>query len=288
VRTFTPHWIGLRTPPSRTGRAFSLLEVLVVVALLSFIILGLMMMFGQVQRAYKLGTTQVDILESGRMIADQLNRELAQASPSHRSNGVNFYARITSAQPLLQTLPGAPSTERTNLLGALFFLTRENQRWTGIGYLVADTNQAGMGALYRYETNAPFASDPALLFDEFTRAGLPQMSKMVDGVVEFKVRAFDPNGVWLTGLNRTNIIAEWPVTPGLLGVGEMEYYLFRSNAIPASVEVELGVLEDAAIARARAFPTAIARRKFLQDQAASVHVFRTRTSLRNVDPVAYP
>lgn len=288
MRIFASSLFSTRSRDSRLRAAFSLLEVLVVVALLSFIILGLMMMFGQVQRAYKLGTTQVDVMESGRMLADQFNRELVQATPSYGSNCVNFYAQIISPQPLLQTLSGMPDIERTNLLSALFFLTRQNQRWTGIGYLVADTNQAGMGTLYRYELTAPYGTDPAWLFVNFTNAPLQDMNRMVEGVVGFTVRAYDPNGVWLTGLNRTNLIAEWPVTPGLFGVGEMEYYLFRSNAIPASVEVELGVLEDATVAKARAFPTAAARRNFLKDRANSVHVFRTRTSLRNVDPVAYP
>lgn len=298
MRIFASSLFSTRSRALRLRAAFSLLEVLVVVALLSFIILGLMMMFGQVQRAYKLGTTQVDVMESGRMLADQFNRELVQATPSYGSNCVNFYAQIISPQPLLQTLSGMPDIERTNLLSALFFLTRQNQRWTGIGYLVADTNQAGMGTLYRYELTAPYGTDPALLYERFYRLYDDHlryltpidkdMNRMVEGVVGFTVRAYDPNGVWLTGLNRTNLIAEWPVTPGLFGVGEMEYYLFRSNAIPASVEVELGVLEDATVAKARAFPTAAARRNFLKDRANSVHVFRTRTSLRNVDPVAYP
>lgn len=289
MRNIAFHSFSSRPPLRRRARchAFSLLEVLVVVALLSLIILGLMMMFGQVQRAYKLGTTQVDVLESGRLVADQFSRELVQVTPSHGSNSVNFYARIISPEPLLQSLSGTPSVARTNLLSALFFLTRENQRWTGIGYLVSDTNNVGMGTLYRYETNAPFGQNPAWLFAGFTNAPLNQMSKLVDGVVQFKVRAYDTNGVWLSGIARTNIIAEWPYTSTLYGVGEMERYFFSSNAIPAAVEVELGILEDAALAKARAYPTAAARRNFLTNQVNSVHVFRTRATLRNVDPLAY-
>ena len=40
---------------NRLRQAFTLIEVLVVVALLSFIILGLVAMFSQTQRAYTLG-----------------------------------------------------------------------------------------------------------------------------------------------------------------------------------------------------------------------------------------
>jgi hypothetical protein len=173
------------------------------------------------------------------------------------------------------------------MLSALFFLTRENQRWTGIGYLVSDTNNVGMGTLFRYETNAPYGQNPAVLFASFTNAPLNRMSKLVDGVVQFKTRSYDTNGVWLNDIDRSNLLAEWPRTPALLGVGEMEYYSFSSNAIPAAVEIEFGVLEDATLAKARAYPTALTRRNFLTNQVNSVHVFRTRVSLRNVDPLAY-
>jgi len=287
VRAIVSNLLQVRSPLRRRRGAFSLIEVLVVVGLLAFIILGLMMMFSQVQRAYKLGTTQVDVLESGRMVVDQLNRELVQVTPSRGSNSVNFYTRIISTEPLLQQLSGTPGAARTNMLSALFFLTRENQRWTGIGYLVSDTNNVGMGTLFRYETNAPYGQNPAVLFASFTNAPLNQMSRLVDGVVQFKTRSYDTNGVWLNDIDRSNLLAEWPRTPALFGVGEMEYYSFSSNAIPAAVEVEFGVLEDATLAKARAYPTALTRRNFLTNQVNSVHVFRTRVSLRNVDPLAY-
>src|SRR4051812_38323136 len=47
-------------------RGFSLIEILVVVALLSVIILGLVAMFHQTQKALLSTTTQVDFLEAGR------------------------------------------------------------------------------------------------------------------------------------------------------------------------------------------------------------------------------
>ena len=52
-------------------RAFSLIEVMVAVSLLSFIIVGLLAMFFQVQRAFRAGTAQADIMEGRRLRAQE-------------------------------------------------------------------------------------------------------------------------------------------------------------------------------------------------------------------------
>lgn len=283
------------------SRAFSLLEVIVVMGLLSFIILGLMLMFSQVQQAYKLGTTQVDVLESGRLVTEMINRDLAQIKPSRGSNAVNFYFQLTNNAnlPLIQELSGTSPAGRTNLIGDLFFLKFENQRWSGIGYSVVGASN-GMGTLYRFETNAPFGQNPGWLYYSFFNAAPQQMSRLVDGVIHFNVRAYDTNGTWITMTNGpTTFVREttviWPPSGYLAGVGEVELYRMASNTVPAAVEVELGVLEDAAIAKAKSYlainpppPAMLAnQRAFLTNQASRVHVFRTRVSVRNVDPSAY-
>ena len=71
-------------PRSRAGsRAFTLLEILVSVALLSFIVLGLFAMFNQTQRAFRMSMTQSDILEAGRAVMEMMPRELEQATMSY-------------------------------------------------------------------------------------------------------------------------------------------------------------------------------------------------------------
>lgn len=283
-------------------RGFSLLEVIVVMGLLSFIILGLMMMFSQVQQAYKLGTTQVDVLESGRAVDGMLTRELAQITPSRGSNCVNFYALLESKPPLLQQLSGAVPS-RTNVLSRLYFLTYENQRWTGIGYFVHDPNDTGMGTLYRYETNAFFGQDPAVLYASFLNAPLSRMSRLVDGVLHFKARIYNTNGVWVSQSDfkggipiwPRNSIVDRPVAGPLFGVDDAELCRMTNNAVPAAVEVELGILEDTALARAKTYivanPPNVAmlanQHAYLTNQASRVHVFRTRVPVRNVDPTAF-
>ena len=285
-------------PPSWVV-AFSLIEVLVVIALLSLIIIGLVAMFSQTQRAWKLGTTQVDIGESGRAVTDMLTRELSQIRPSYVSNGVNFYVELAHAEPFKQELPGNPLPGRTNLLEELYFLTQENQAWTAIGYVVLTNHPgttiwerplAGVGSLYRYSGKAPYGVSPSLLYNTATnsyfRTAFTNLSHIVDNVVHFKVRAYDTSGTWVTNSVFTNTFV-WPVDLARFAAGEAEFYQFSNNIVPASVELELGILEDRAAERARSISDTAARAKFLAQQAGKVHIFRWRVPVRNVDPTAY-
>ena len=309
-------------PGTDRRSAFSLIEIIVVVGLMSFIILGLMQMFNQTQRAFKLGTTQVDVLESGRAVMDMMQRELSQMKPSRLSNSVNFYAQIplpaTGYAPLLQELPGIPVPSgsrlpsRTNILQEIFFLTEENQRWNGIGYFVSPRKE-GVGTLYRYETNAPFGQDVSVHYRTFFDAvdkfqnniSTPRtnnMTRLMDGVVHLRVRAFDTNGLWITNSvpfkDPFNAVVRRPYftsySQPVPAVHETEVYLLYSNVVPATVDLELGILEDSAIAKIKSIynpanltAQADARRNYLTNQAARTHLFRIRVPIRNVDPTAY-
>ena len=295
--------------------AFSLIEIIVVVGLMSFIILGLMQMFNQTQRAYKLGTTQVDVLEGGRAVIEMMQREMSQIKPSKARNTVNFYAQIASAggyKPLLQELPGIPNPlgsplpNRTNILQEIFFLTEENQRWVGNGYFVSSPAE-GVGTLYRCEYKSNYGDDPRLLFIRFDNdlsrfygAGLvgTNMTRLLDGAVHLRVRAYNTNGMWITNSapfkNPFNVFVQQPYTTVYPPrVHEVEIYRCYSNVVPASVDMELGILEDAAIAKIKSLynPNAVAqataRRNYLTNQAARTHLFRIRVPIRNVDPTAY-
>lgn len=298
------------TGSRRDPLAFSLIEVLVVTGLLSIIIIGLVMMFAQTQRAYKLGTTQVDVLEGGRMATDLITRDLQQIAATPY-NTTNFFlatlATVPSTgdryDPLAQTLPGSANL-RTNLLQETFFLTRENQNWTAVGYFVR-TNETGPtlgfpggsgGSLYRFETNytdSVLRRFPLQPWHDFVAAAVQtnRASRVLEGVVHFKLRTYTPSGTWIT----TNIYPR-DVYPGVFVTspgsppypfGETPYLYFTSNAIPASVEVEFGVLEAREIERARAITSPTARAKYLADQAGKVHLFRWRVPVRNVDSSVY-
>ncbi len=267
--------------------------------LLAVIMIGLVAMFGQTQQAFRAGLTQTDVLESGRSLTDLLGRELQEARPSQAVGVINFFADTNSPlAPLVQTLPGDTTNPQTrvNVLQDLFFLTLNNRQWQGIGYHV-DAPDGLLGTLYRWTTNpAPhdvisahpnFANDVA----DFTNR-LSKFRRMADGIVHFRFRAYDTQGVWLT----TNAPG-WTTLGGGLGTNiflgfrpqafEMGYD-FRMGAIPACVDLEIGVLEPRILARAKSIPDALARRNYLAQHVGAVHLFRQRIPLPNVDPTAYP
>ncbi len=285
--------------------AFSLVEVLIVVALLSVIVLGLMSMFGQTQRAFRAGLQQTDVLEAGRVTTDFLVREIAQAQPSGLPNTVNFYAETALArddQPLYQALPGT-GERRTNFLQDLFFLTSSNQIWTAIGYRLS-TPDAGAGTLYRYSYTVPNPLNSAawvpVMFNDFSETPVTntnRFNRVADGIVHLRVRAFNPNGQWITGNLPNNKDASgndylksdirWPNTVGALIPYEIGLYKFLSNAVPAAVEIELGFLETRTLERVNALPTPALRRNYLSNHVGQVHMFRQRIPISTVDVKAY-
>jgi hypothetical protein len=215
--------------------AFSLIEIMVTIALLSFIVLGLLAMFNQTQRAFRSSMTQVDVLEAGRAVTDMIARDIEQMVASelpdlNGSNGfgcTNLFAELSPlmTQGVLQGMPGtvgaAPGTQecRKNVFYDLFFLARQNLDYMGIGYHVEpDSGSPIVGTLYRFMTNRPksaFVGPTATgLSLEFRRATVPppraaavgaltNMSRIADGVVHFSIRAFDTNGFPFTYIGTT-------------------------------------------------------------------------------------
>ncbi len=108
----------------------------------------------------------------------------------------------------------------------------------------------------------------------------PGVSQILPGVMSFKVRAFDTNGFWIT-TNHANFVAT------NTAFGEVKWYGFYSNAVPAAVEVELGVLEDRTLQRVQSISGLTHQSNYLAQQAGKVHLFRQRFTIRNVDPSAY-
>jgi len=294
---------------ARLSRAFSLVEILIVMALLSVIVLGLMAMFGQTQRAFRLGMAQTDVLEAGRAATDLIGRELGELRASGM-NAVNFDAQTPGGYvPLLQGLPGEapPGTQqhRTNVLQDLFFLRCSNRVWTATGYRAESPDSVpgtlpagGVGTLYRYtwvilDTISP-ASKLEKARDYFVTANTNwfDRARVADGVVHLRVRAYDTNGVWLAENTGVSIIASnRTATAAGPQTGEVGWYQFWSNAVPGAVEIELGFLEARTLERANAIPATLAndaaRRNYLSNHVGQVHLFRQRIPVPTVDVRAY-
>lgn len=305
---------------SQRTRGFSLVEIMVAVTLTSVIVLGLMAMFTQTQRAFQLGMNQSDVLEAGRMATDLIVREMEQIAPSGLNgtnvNAISFYASPINADPnapaiqpagytpFKQSLPGVAAPDgRENVLEDLYFVTRVNQTWTGIGYYVRTNGsfRSGwepVGSLYRVENSlSAFQMGNQLGLSPINAFffGTTNVSKILDGVVQFTVRAYDVNGDLITPDSPE--YGPSPVLPQVrqdysfpppANVNTLQpRYSFFSNAVPAFVELEIGVLEDQTYQRYRNIPIAAAREAFLKEHAGNVHVFRQRIPIRNVDVTAY-
>jgi hypothetical protein len=313
--------LTIRNPQSaiRNFGAFTLIEVMVVAAMLGLIVLALMTVFNGTQTAFRAGITQTGVLESGRAVSDLIKTDLEAMTPSFGISNLppaaqNFYIApiafgyLPPPAPLIQALP-ASGQLRTNVLESFFILSKANvngsPNWIGTGYsVVGHSPDGGLYSLYRFSTNCPvMTTDPWLVFlngfDPFM--GNPTNGvHLMDGVVELRVRAYDPNGLWMTN---TYPSSSGPITTTNNNVhfywqwyGETCFSMY-SNTLPASVEVELGVLEDRALQRAESLPYAPSKpfndpanavqSNYLAHCAGQVHVFRQRVWIRNVDPAAY-
>ena len=294
--------------------AFSLVEVLLVVALLSLIVLVLMTVFNSTQSAFRAGVTQTDVLEGGRVAMDMIVSDLKVMTPSGSySNSdasfpdANLFAAVNgnNYQPLIQSLTGSFNNEqRTNVVENFFMISRQNLNgrdcWVGTGYTVVATNASPLFPLYRFTTNCPAStSSPSNLFSAFFLAIQASVytntgwSHLIDGVVDLRVHPFDVNGYQMTNsfnstLNITYTNVFVPPQPPPPPWGENTYYFF-SNTIPASVEVQMGTLEDRVLQRAESLPAqSTVQSNYLSQEAAHVRVFRQRVLIPNVDPTAYP
>ena len=302
--------------PANSG--FSLVEILVVSVLLALIVFALMGVFSSTQRAFRASVTQSGVLEGGRAAADLIASDLARATPAYDKfynlsqpfqnlanvpGAVNFFVTTNAAfyQPLVQSLPGS-SVSRTNQLQWFFVLSRQNTEWIGVGYIVNSASSQYFYPLYRFYGITNTTVSPIVLYSNFVydvNNGCINMSHVLDGVVHLVVRAYDPNGVWiqpneyfLTGHSVTNTYFA-PAVP----IQETSLMMV-SNALPASVEVQLGVMEDRAVARCQAMssgqvfqqdgtPSFTPQWSYMQSLAGRVHVFRQRVTIENVDPTIY-
>jgi hypothetical protein len=225
-----------------------LIEIMITVGLLSFIILGLLAMFNQTQRAFRTSMTQSDVLEAGRAAMDMIGREVAQMSPSQmpdmllggvRLRATNFFSEPSpffegppGYAPLKQGLPGMPSTvNRTNLLQRFYFLTRLNQDWIGTGYDVLPENPTDpiVGTLYRFSSTNRYVmvvgtNNLSLAFQAAVRKasrnlatgiGVTDLSRIADGVVHLRVRTYANNGFLIitNDFRGTNGFARAPYGP---------------------------------------------------------------------------
>jgi type II secretory pathway pseudopilin PulG len=275
--------------------AFSLIEIMVAVALLAVIIVGLLAMFYQVQRAFRAGTAQADIMEGGRATMSLLTRDLQDMAPSN----VEFVTNCVivpsfGITPTVQDY--ASGNQRQNYLQDVCFLSRLNDEWTGVAYRLSNA-VSGVGTLYRFVTNRFSETLPvdnsnviSNLSEYVAFRATPYNNlayhRVLDGVVSFKITAYATNGVPYWENNPLNTPTGFDGYANVfdvnLHVAKPYFYGFRSNALPAYLEIELAVLEPTTLAkfRAREEIGPAQATGYLTRQIGRTHIFRQRVAIR--------
>lgn len=261
--------------------------MLVATTLLVLIMLGLTLMFLQVQKAFRGSHTQTDVMEGGRTVVDMMTRDFEQMSDAKDLQVTNFFYGIRSPAGNWVGQTDSTGYTRTNYLSDIFGLQHIGNTWYGIGYSVSNTVGGGIssptpvvGTLYRYvytTNDVPnTTNDPCSTFlNEAATFGGAQpytnFYRILDGVIHLRMRAFDANGAEIT-----NTLA-----PYVLGLP----YDNTNSPLPSSLELELGILEPAVAEQVRALGTNVtAELNFLTNRMGAVHIFRQQIPVRAALP----
>ena len=335
-------WEQTRSSLRKYSVAFTVIELMLAVAILGVIVFALFSVFNQTQRALRRSETNTDVAQKARAVAEIIGLELEQAQPTRaffRSNGPSgavIYSKEINMLGGMEQLyvpadfvmdsPDASTIQRrTNFIHSIFFYNNRTNAWQGIGYRVVDFKN-GVGSLQRFETNLftnLFASKPYgnVGASSFLQLALTNVGyrHVADGIVHLSFIPFDHNGRrlgWDTGgrqsagydtnqyyvirqrlsgsienatsdtrdfsVNTVLLREAIPTLPDQPNIQYTTAFTFLSNALPAYVEMEFGMLEPETLAQYYtmlddANPNA---EKFLQKQIAKVHLFRQRIPIR--------
>jgi prepilin-type N-terminal cleavage/methylation domain-containing protein len=283
--SFRMYWRGGVQAAGPSG--FSLIEVLVAVGLLAFIITSLTLMFAEVRRVIRRGTNQVEIMEGARATMGMLSQGLQQASLAQREGLVNL--RVTLAGQAVLTLPNGSVT--TNLLQNVFVLSRAGDQW-GMNQFAFDPEQAAAGAatLFLRTSNAwwrtpEFVAVNKPVFEAAWVGANSPYRRVIEGVVHLNVLPYDREGRLINYSDYSTVTTNFLVT----GNPPHTYTFFNTN-LPASLDLELGILESETLAELRAYagPELTNRTSvlaFLAQRPDKVHFFRQRIPIHAVNRI---
>ena len=275
-------------------RAFTIVELLVAISILTLIVLVLYGLFDQVQKALHSNVAQIDVHEGGRAGMELMSREMEQMQAGNLLTNVNLFTRF-SAIPYRQALLDA-GADRVNALEEIFFLSLSNKHWIGTAYRVLTLNttngtpmdfaKTGVGTLCRLSTNAHVADfrSPSLFSQIMndSATNLFKFQRVIDGVIHFRVRAYDDSGRLITNNFNTNVLSGVIVSNTVFNSAVEYTYAFTNKGLPAYLEIELGVVEPQVAERYRSYPTAnpTVASNYLARQAGAIHLFQQRVPVR--------
>ena len=258
---------------------------MVSITLLAAIMIGLLAMFNQAQKALHIAHMQSDVFENARGAMQIVGRDLAEMTGYSDANVVSAYAvNVPNPTPPLP-LPGPPAVSLPLYFDEAFWLTRVNDDWQGIGYYIDGTN-FGVGTLYRFSetTNHAWAAG---LNNRFHNPAVAT-HRISDGIVHFSMQAvyvtntgtalnpvvsFDRANSFTFPHLVTEITTNIPPTTNNISI-----------PLPAFVDLEIGVLETATLKQFNALTNSAnltSAQNFLRDHVGRIHFFRERVPIRN-------
>lgn len=201
----------------RARWAFSVIELMLAIAIMGVIVYALYSVFNQTQRALRRSETETDVAQRARLVVEMIGKEIEQAQPSFgfwltNNAGVPILTNEINLKggfewpPKVQRVADRPDlTPRTNYLQNIFFYNNRTNAWQGIGYRVIYVTN-GVGVLQRFETNQ-FGHRP--IFNRLSRAfdvePLTNLTyrHVADGVIHLTFVPYDDAGRRL-GWDTTN------------------------------------------------------------------------------------
>jgi hypothetical protein len=235
--------------------------------------------------------SKVDVLEGGRATMEMISRDLEQMRASDVRFATNLFLQLSAPQTI-QVLPGEDEA-RVSAVQECFFLTKPGKYWEQYGYVVVPHRNLNVaqpvGTLYRIALSnhvSQFTSNSlsGLYLDNrdnmFLYGTNTLFQRVTDGVVHFRVRVLDARGIShnLTNVVSTNVFMQ--VDPFSIVSQRELRYAFLDDALPATVEVELGILDPQAVGRLRSMPNPTMAGEYLSKQSGRLHLFHQRIPIR--------
>lgn len=269
-------------------RAFTVLELMLSIAIMTVIFIGLYTVFDQTQKALRHTISQVDVLESVRSTTDLVGRDFESFAYVPLTKYTNLYVGQSPYNLSLRLENLSQGELLTTVLQDVFFHQRQGDQWTAVGYWVgpmqtnpvaAPLHSVSVGRLYRFQVTANsqyirslngqnVQDEKNALLSAFQNLSLRQTNSapLIDGVVHFRVVCYGESGAPLFGTNlltweqQFNTLKsrnQLPFGAHLAftvesGPAASVQYLFSDHSYPTGagwIEYEIGILEPQLVNR---------------------------------------
>jgi prepilin-type N-terminal cleavage/methylation domain-containing protein len=262
----------MKVRPARDA-AFTLVELLVAIAILVSIVLILTSLITAVSKAWASGEQQVSEFQDGRAILELISRELSQAviSPSLQfiqNPSLGSTPQRANSDSIFWQAPAA-STSNGNLAEIGFYLTDDGKKTGADRYQLCRFCVSPSDPNYQIflSPNQPTDTSAPWVTNYVTKVSTPPITTAVaSGVLALWIRCFDYNGdliPWLssnaTGVGSMKFNSAAHFQPAIAGQTTSFKYTnasttVRANLLPATVELTIVTLDPTSFRRSPSIP----------------------------------